>query len=125
MKSADILFEEYRAALEKNPSLKIFRDEKELNFFRANQEMYPNEIHIGFRREHPMSGWGGRISWMHCWGTIKHIKGSYRCRIFMVDDSSKPERYWGEFNSIEEILKFIMPDFKGLLSYYDDYSYEK
>jgi hypothetical protein len=118
------LYQQYCDIIDNNPELKIFYKGKEIKHFKESEDN-PKEIHVGWGREHPMSGYGGRTSWMRFWGSIKYIKKEYRVRCFMVEDSGRPEKYLGSFQTLEEAIRFVIPDFQGLLSYYDEYTFGK
>jgi hypothetical protein len=116
------LYNQYLRILEENPELKIYRDEKEIHHFK---EKSPTEISIEWAKHHPMSGYQGRTSRMKCWGTIKFIKNVYRVKCFLVEDSGTSDKYFKEFPTMEKALKYIIPDFQSLLSYYSEYSFGK
>jgi hypothetical protein len=119
------LYKQYLDVLNKNPQLKIFYKGKQIFHFKESSET-PKEIFVNWNKEHPMSGYGGRKSWMRFWGSIKYIKGKYRVRCFMVEDSGPSEKYHKEFDTMEEALNFVISDFQSLLSYYgDDYTFGK
>ena len=118
------LYQQYLDVLDKNPDLKNYWNGKQVFFFKEDPNN-PREIWVNFNKEHPMSGYGGRTSWMRFWGTIKYIKGKYRVKCYMVEDSGKSDKYFGEFPTMEEAVKFVIPDFQGILSYYSEWSGEK
>ena len=123
------LYSQYRRVLKENPELRIYYNGKEIFHFKEVfvldendvRHLKPKEIYIDWHKPHPMSGYQGRTSWMRCSGTIKYIKGKYRVRCYMVEDSGPSKKYHKEFDTMEEALRYIIPDFQSLLSYYGEY----
>jgi hypothetical protein len=118
------LYQQYSDIIENNPELQIYWKGKEILHFKESQDN-PKEIWVNWNKQHPMSGYGGRTSWMRFWGTIRYIKKQYRVKCYMVEDSGKPDKYFGSFETLEEALRFVIPDFQSILSYYGDYSFGK
>lgn len=113
------LIEEYEFLIKKYPELDISNFYK-VRGFQADEEN-KREIYSGFYRRHPMSGYGGgRDQYLGFWGKIKWMPSKKVYRAKFTEQDSGYNSWKGDFETLEEALRFGIPKFEGLLSYYPE-----
>lgn len=108
------LYKEYLEVSDKNTELNLEKlyPRSRMKYFHFTSDK-PKEIWMNFTREHPMGGYN-----LSCYGKISLVKGKYRVW-FRINDNGIT-KYEKEFSELEKALKYVIPDFKSLLTYWND-----